>query len=314
MADLVLGTRGSPLALWQARHVSGRLEESCPGSKVELRVIKTEGDIQQTLPLQSSDVGVFVRRIEQCLASGEIDLAVHSLKDLPTTQPEGLTLAAVLTRHDPRDALLSVEGFTVQDLPPGATIATCSPRRQAQLRACRPDVAFVPLRGNVDSRVAKLRNGEFSALVLAVAGVERLGIDSVQIRPIEPEICLPAVGQGAVVVETRSDDARTRGLVATLDDEATHTAVRAERAFLRRLGGGCMAPATAHARIEGRQLVLASWVGSLDASRVLVEAESGPHAQAQTLGEAMADRMLQAGAGEVLTAARQGETPDHGTA
>jgi len=301
---LVLGTRGSALALWQARHVAALLCDRHPGLEITERIIKTEGDLQQTEPLVGSDVGVFVRRIEQYLLDGAIDFAVHSLKDLPTEQPDGLCVAAVPSRHDPRDALLSPEGFTFQDLPSGTRIGTGSPRRRTQLLNARPDLRTSPVRGNVDTRIRKLAEGDFGAIVLALAGLERLEIDHVPYRPIEPAVCLPAVGQGALAIETRSDDERARSIVNVLDDPASHGSVAAERAFLHELGGGCLAPATAYASHEGQQLVLRAVVGDPDGVEVMRDDERGPANEAVEIGRRLARRMGPAGATRLLEESR----------
>ena len=306
MADhdkLILGTRGSALALWQAHHIQSRLQSG--GVHVDLKVIQTEGDLQQSTPLSGSDVGVFVRRIEHSLLSGEIDFAVHSMKDLPTTQPEGLVIAAVPLRHDPRDAVLTVGGLELLDLPQGAVVGTCSPRRKMQLLRARPDLRIMPLRGNVDTRVARLRSGAFDAIVLALAGVERLEIDTVEIRPIPVDTCLPAVGQGALAIETRTDDAATRSSLAVLNHAQTAMEVGAERVCLKRLGGGCLAPATAYARLSGDDLELSAAVGEIDGTRLLLEAETAAATEAEPLAERVAGRLLAAGAGELLARARQ---------
>ncbi len=305
MPQLVLGTRGSSLALWQASHVARRLTTLHHDLEIEQRIIRTEGDVRPHATFGRGDVGVFVRRIETALAECEIDLAVHSLKDLPTTQPDGMTIAAVLERHDPRDALLSTQGFTLETLPAAATVATGSPRRRTQLLRVRADLRIVPVRGNVDTRVGKLLDGGFDALVLALAGIERLGITNVPARPLEPEICLPAVGQGALAVETRASDRGTRDLVAGLEDTPTRQAVDAERAFLRVLGGGCLAPATAYARIGGGTLRLVAMVGDGNGATEIRDRESGRAEEAERLGEQLARRMLDAGADELLRAARE---------
>lgn len=307
MRRLVLGTRGSPLALWQARHVTERLRRRHPGLEIEERVIKTEGDIQQQAPLRMGDRGVFVRRIEEALIAREIDFAVHSLKDLPTRQPDGLLVAAVPRRHDPRDALLSVDGLEFEQLPPGSVLATGSFRRRAQLLHARPDLRTVPVRGNVDTRVRHLREGRFDALVLALAGVERLGIRTVPVRPVPPAICLPAVGQGALALETREKDAEARALVGVLEHDESRQAVEAERAFLRTLGGGCLAPAAAHARIDGGLLRIDAVVGDPDGVELMRDAEHGAPAEGPALGDRLAARMLRAGAGPLLASAREAE-------
>lgn len=305
MRTIVLGTRGSALALWQARHVAERLRERQPALRIEERVIRTEGDIQQQAPLSAGDRGVFVRRIEQALLAREIDLAVHSLKDLPTRQPAGLIVAAVPRRHDPRDALLSVAGLEFAELPPRSVLGTGSFRRRAQLLHARPDLRTVPVRGNVDTRVRRLREGRFEALVLALAGIERLDIRSVPARPIDPAICLPAVGQGALAVETREDDAELRERVAVLEHPDSRRAVEAERAFLSRLGGGCLAPATAHARLEQGQLRIDAVVGDPDGAELLRDSERGAPGEGPQLGERLAARMLDAGAGALLALSRE---------
>lgn len=305
MRRIVLGTRGSALALWQARHVAARLRERHAGLQIEERVIRTEGDIQQQVPLSVGDRGVFVRRIEEALLSGEIDLAVHSLKDLPTRQPAGLLVAAVPERHDPRDALLTPAGLGFAELPEGSVLATGSFRRRAQLLHARPDLRTLPVRGNVDTRVRRLLEGRFDALVLALAGVERLGIREVPARPIDPGLCLPAVGQGALAVETREDDAEVREVVAVLEHEESRRAVEAERSFLRRLGGGCLAPATAHARLCAGELLVEAAVGDPDGVELLRDAERGSPQDGRALGERLARRMLEAGAGRLLAQARE---------
>jgi hydroxymethylbilane synthase len=304
---LVLGTRGSPLALWQARHVSQLLTDAHADVEVELLVIKTEGDRRTGVPLDAvGGKGLFVREIEDALLDGRIDLAVHSLKDLPTEQPPRLTIGAVLLRHDPRDAVLSVEGRAFEDLPEGSTVATGSPRRRCQLLHARPDLLMAPVRGNVDTRVRKLVDGSFKALVLALAGIERLGVTGAPARPIAPEICLPAVGQGALAVETRQDDARTRARVEPLTDDRTLRAVSAERAYLRRLGGGCLAPATAFARVDDGRVRLQAMVGDPDGRRMLRDSAAGAAIDAEALAERLAERLLEAGGEGILRDARAG--------
>jgi len=307
---LRLGTRGSPLALWQARHVAQRLRELDPALTVEEHVITTEGDVQQHAPLAQGDRGVFVRRIEQALLAGSIDLAVHSLKDLPTTQPAGLVIGAVPERHDPRDAVVSADGATFEELAPGARVGTGSFRRRTQLLQARPELRFEPVRGNIDTRVRKMREGRFDAVILALAGLERLGITAAPFRPIPLELCLPAVGQGALAVECRSDDAALLRSLAQLDHTPSRRAVDAERAFLRRLGGGCLAPATGHARLDGATLRLRAAVGDADGRELLRDAEEGPATDAEAIGERLARRMLAAGAARLLEAARESEGAD----
>jgi hydroxymethylbilane synthase len=257
--ERVLGTRGSALALWQARHVKNRLEELHPGL---------------------------------------------GLKDMPSELPDNLVLAAVLERHDPRDAVLSVAGWEFEEIPDGTILATGSPRRRCQLLHARPDLTTTEVRGNVDTRIRKLREGRFGALILALAGVQRLGIDSVPIRPIATHVSLPAVGQGAVTVETREDDTDTRALVDGLVHRSTLRAVTAERAFLAQLEGGCLAPATAYGHLEDHRLVLEAVVGDPDGRRLLRERGAAADGGERELGKSLASKMLQAGAGEILSEAR----------
>jgi len=304
MSKLVLGTRGSALALWQARHVARQLTERHPGLEIEERIIRTEGDIQQQAPLGASDVGIFVRRIEQALQKDEIDLAVHSLKDLPTTQPDDLVIAAVPERHDARDVLISDAGWSLDQLPQGARVGTGSLRRRTQLLDARPDLDVQPVRGNVDTRIRKLREGQFDVIVLALAGIERLGITDVGLSPIDTATCLPAVGQGALAIETRSDDAATRQLLSVLEHEPTRIEIDAERAFLRRLGGGCLAPATAFGCFADGELQLRAAVGDADGKQLLRDNAAGAAAERCRIGEALAERMLAAGAGELLQRSR----------
>lgn len=305
MTRLVVGTRGSALAMWQARHVASRLEALDPALSIELQIIRTEGDVRAEAPFGALlGKGFFVKEIESALLAREIDLAVHSLKDLPSTFPAGLVLAAVLERHDPRDAILSPSGFAFDELPEGTLVATSSPRRRSQLLNARPDLRMCDVRGNVGTRVRKLREGRFGAIVLALAGVERLGIASVPVAPVPIAVCLPAVGQGALAVETREDDVSTRSLVSRLTHAETLRAVTAERAFLARLGGGCLAPATAFARTVDGTIAVESVVGDVDGRRLLrdrIEGEAGSEVE---LGERLADRMLAAGAKAMLEEAR----------
>lgn len=305
MSSLRLGTRGSPLALWQARHVAARLEREHAGLTVELVVIKTQGDQRTDVPLGAvGGKGVFVREIEDALLDRSIDFAVHSLKDMPTEQPGGLVLTAFLERHDPRDALLSTEGWEFAELPPSTLVATGSPRRRSQLRHARPDLGMTLVRGNVDTRVRKLKEGRFGAMVLAVAGMERLGITEVPLRPIPVSVSLPAVGQGAIAVETRIDDAPTRRAIEVLDHPPTATCTAAERAFLRRLGGGCLAPATAHAVLDGGRIRVEAMVGDPDGRRLLREGAEGLATDGESIGELLAERLLARGADSILRDAR----------
>ena len=274
MQTFRLGTRGSALALWQAEDVADHLRAA--GHTVSLVIIKTSGDIHQEIPLADvAGKGVFVKEIENALLTHEIDLAVHSAKDLPSTNTPGLTLAAFCERADVRDALISPHE-SLDDLPEGATLATSAPRRIAQLLHLRPDLHFVPIRGNVDTRLRRLDAGEIDGLVLACAGLDRLGRADLISERIPETIVLPQVGQGCVVVQCRTDDINTLETVAvTCDHAATRLAVVAERAFLALLGGGCTAPVAAHAFFTEQRGVLGGLIAATDGSRVAFAAGTG---------------------------------------
>lgn len=302
---LRLGSRGSRLALWQAHHVASRLSAAWPGLTVDIAIIKTEGDRRTDMPLTASfGEGVFVKEIEDALAAETIDLAVHSLKDLPTVTRDGLAIAAVPRRHDPRDALVCAKAQRVEDLPHGARVATGSPRRRSQLLHVRNDLQFSVVRGNVDTRLAKLDSGQFDALILAVSGIERLGLENVPYTPIPVTVCLPAAGQGALAIETRAGDAETRRLVLPLDDAETASCVAAERAFLAELGAGCLAPAGALGSVAGETLRLDAMVGDPDGRRQMRDRVEGGLIEAEALGAGLARRLLRAGADAILKAAR----------
>jgi hydroxymethylbilane synthase len=303
-----LGSRGSPLALWQARHVADRLRAISPGLSVDITIIKTEGDQRIDVPLTaSSGKGVFVKEIEDALLHGTIDLAVHSLKDLPTETPEGLTLAAIPARHDARDALVCRSARRVEDLPDRALVATGSPRRRCQLLRARPDLNFTFVRGNVDTRLRRLDEGQFDALILAVAGIERLGLLQAPYTPIPAATCLPAPGQGALAIETRVDDDATLRLVGPLGDPDSAACVAAERGFLAALGAGCLAPAGALATIVGQVLGLDAMVGTPDGRAELRDRIEGAPTEAQALGAALASRLLDAGGSAILREVRDAE-------
>lgn len=302
---LIIGTRGSALALWQAQHVAENLKALIPNLDVAIQEIKTLGDrVRDRALSEVGGKGLFVKEIETALAAGEIDLAVHSLKDMPTAQPPGLTLAAVLERADPRDALLVRGGGDLHGLPGGARVGTSSMRRRAQLLAARPDLQVVDLRGNVDTRLRKLREGQYDAVILAVAGLERLGHVGAISQLLPFEIMLPAVGQGALCIETRADDTATRALITPLDHAPTHRAAQAERAFLRRLEGGCQVPIGAYAQVNGGRIHLRGLVASLDGRRIVRDEIDGPAAEA--LGIELAERLLAAGGDQILAEVRRG--------
>lgn len=317
MSRVVIGTRGSALARCQSGQVAARLRERHPGLVVDERILKTEGDELQHGPgavAGLGTVGVFVRRIEQALMAGEVDLAVHSLKDMPTEQPDGLVVAAVPERHDARDALISRDGWTLDEVPPATVVGTGSVRRRCQLLHRRPDLEVVPIRGNIDTRMRKLRNGEVGALVLATAGIERLGLETLPMQRLAVSLCVPAVGQGALGLEIREDDGETAGLVAVLNHPPSMARVAAERAFLRRLGGGCLAPATAYAQIADNRLHVEAVVGEPRGRVLLIDRESGDVADAAIIGARLAERLLVAGAERILSDARDVGSPGHGPA
>lgn len=302
MSELLrIATRQSPLALWQARHVADRLKAAHPGLEVELLELSTEGDRFLSASLAAvGGKGLFVKEIEQALFDGRADLAVHSLKDMTSTLPEGLMLAAVPEREDPRDALIAAEGVTLETLPFRARVGTASQRRSCLLRERRPDLEIVTVRGNVQTRLRKLEELGLDGLVLAYAGLKRMGLEGrvSQILPIERS--LPAVGQGVLGIECRVDDARTRRLLEPLEDPTTRHAVRAERAFLSKLEGGCTVPMAGHATIEGDRLRLQGLVGRPDGTLVLRDEVEGSVEEAEALGQALAGRLLEQGAADIL--------------
>ena len=289
-----IGSRGSLLALWQAEHVKGRLEAL--GHRVLIQVITTTGDLVQDRRLETvGGKGAFLKEIEEALLAREVDLAVHSLKDVPTALPEGLRIAAVLERADPRDALVS-NGPRLLDLPPGSRVGTTSLRRQAVLREARPDLVVSDLRGNVDTRLARLREGRFDAILLAMAGLVRLGRAAEVTEALDPQQFVPAPGQGAIGLECREGDRAIADAVAPLDHAPTASAVEAEREFLARLGGGCNVPLGAHAPADGRRLV--AFVARPDGSGLMRGERSGPLGRA--LGQALAEDFLERGAASLL--------------
>ncbi|MCB1794199.1 MAG: hydroxymethylbilane synthase [Candidatus Competibacteraceae bacterium] len=298
---LRIATRKSPLALWQAEHVAARLRQLHPELRVELVGMVTRGDQILDSPLAKiGGKGLFVKELEQGLLDGHADLAVHSMKDVPVDFPPGLGLAVILAREDPRDAFVSNAYPHPDALPTNARIGTSSLRRQCQLAARYPSWRIHGLRGNVNSRLAKLDAGEFDAIILAAAGLKRLGLAERITVALTPEFSLPAIGQGAIGVECRLDDARTRTLIAALDDTATHTRVAAERAFNARLQGGCQVPIAGHALLEQDRIWLRGLVGEPDGSRIVAGEIRGPATDANTLGITLAEELLGRGAGEIL--------------
>jgi hydroxymethylbilane synthase len=303
---LTVGSRGSMLALWQAQWVKDTLESMHAGLEVRIEIIKTSGDIIRDVPLAAiGGKGVFTKEIEEALMDGRIDLAVHSLKDLPTILPEGLQLSAITEREDPRDALLLRAGAntanaSLESLPTGAVVGTSSQRRLTQLKHLRNDVWIKDLRGNVDTRLGKLDAGEYDAIILASAGLKRLGFGHRINQAISTEIMLPAVGQGALAIETRAGDERTIQLIQPLDHEATRAACTAERALLRGLGGGCQTPIAAHAVIHEDRLRLSGLVASLSGDLIIRDSLDAAAVEAESAGASLANRLLELGADALL--------------
>jgi hydroxymethylbilane synthase len=300
-APLRIGTRGSPLALWQAHYVADRLRGLVASRSVELVEIETAGDRVRDVALsQIGGDGVFTKEIQRALLAGTVDVAVHSLKDLPTLPVEGLTLAAVPPRGPTGDAFVSRRHSSFDDLPPGATVATSSLRRRSQALHRRPDLNLVTIRGNVETRLRKLDEQNLDALILARAGLERLGLGAAITEVLDPEWMLPAVGQGALGLECRADDRETRALLAHLNDEPSRQAVLAERALLRGLGGGCLVPIGAAATVTEGRLSLRGAVLSPDGSRRVAGDIEGTAGEAEALGHRLAEELLARGARELL--------------
>jgi hydroxymethylbilane synthase len=306
MKTLRIATRKSPLAVWQAEHVASELRRLHPELEVELVTMTTQGDRILDAPLaRIGGKGLFVKELEVALLEDRADIAVHSVKDVPMELPEHLELPVILEREDPLDAFVSNEYAGVDDLPEGARVGSSSLRRQCQLRARRPDLVVTDLRGNVNTRLAKLDAGEYHAILLAAAGLKRLGFDQRIRARLEPAVSLPAVGQGAIAIECREGDAVVGALIADLNHRDTSDRVRAERAFNRRLEGGCQVPLAAHAVLQGNELRLQGLVGAVDGSRILRAHNSGPREEAEALGESLAVDLLHQGAGELLALAHR---------
>lgn len=300
-ANLIIGTRQSLLALWQSNHIAGLLRKQYPDCQVTLKKIVTKGDRILDVPLaQIGGKGLFTKEIENELLDGTVDLAVHSLKDMPTVLPEGLCLTAITARANVGDAFVSNKYASFSQLPQGAVLGTSSLRRKAQLLAVRPDLKIVDLRGNVDTRLRKLDEGQMDAIILAAAGLERLG-HADRIREIIPaSVCLPAVGQGALAIECRSDNQTVREMLAFLNDLPTKQATDAERAFLGLIEGGCQVPIGVHADVADSKIKIEAVIASLDGSTVLRNNITGPAAQAGELGRELGHLMLAEGGKQIL--------------
>ncbi len=302
---VVIGTRGSKLALWQAEWVKAELQALNPGLEIELNKIKTTGDKILDVPLAKvGGKGLFVKEIEEALQRGEADLAVHSMKDVPTEFPEGLYLAVICEREDPRDAFIAQNkeqrAGSLKDLPQGATVGTSSLRRSCQLLSKRPDLKIVQLRGNLETRFRKLDEGQFDAMILATAGVKRLGWQQRITEVIEPQTSLPAIGQGAVGIECRINDEFINKLIAPLNHKETSICVRAERALLKRLQGGCQVPIAAYATIKDGRLIMDGLVGSVTGDRIIKEHLEGKIEDAETIGITLGEKLLSKGADKIL--------------
>ena len=300
-AQIIIGTRGSKLALWQADYVEQRLREEYPGLQVTQKRISTKGDRILDVPLAKiGGKGLFTKELEEEMLSGSIDLAVHSLKDMPAKVPDGLMIAAVTKRLDPGDALVSNRFSSFSELPQGARVGTSSLRRRAQLLCARPDLTMIDLRGNVNTRLRKLDEGEYDAIVLAVAGLKRLGFAD-RIREVLPQtMVLPAVGQGALAIETRADDKETRDMLAFLRDDETICCAEAERSFLARVEGGCQVPVGVYATAEGDDLKVEAVIAALDGRRSYRGTVNGAKADAAKLGKGLAEKLLNEGGAKIL--------------
>ncbi|MCB2148120.1 MAG: hydroxymethylbilane synthase [Deltaproteobacteria bacterium] len=298
---LTIGTRGSQLALWQANWVKDAIRGCHPDLTVELTIIKTKGDKILDVPLAKvGGKGLFVKEIEEALLDGRIDLAVHSMKDMPADIPDGLCVGAIPRREEPRDVLITRNRMPFEQLKPGARMGTSSLRRSAQLLHMRPDITIVPLRGNLDTRLKKLESESLDAIVLAAAGVLRLGLGDRITQTLDESVMLPAVGQGALCIEIRENDPRIAPVVALLDDLSTRRVVMGERAFLKRLEGGCQVPIAGHGRIDGNGYTLTGLVCDVDGSHQIKQSRTGPETRSEQIGLELAEALLAMGAGEIL--------------
>ena len=302
MTEIIrIATRRSPLALWQAEYVRGKMLGTHPGIKVELVKMVTQGDKILDTPLAKvGGKGLFVKELELGMLNGEADIAVHSMKDVPVDFPDGLHLAVICEREDPRDAFVSNRYKKIEELPKGAIVGTSSMRRQCQLRAWRPDLVIKDLRGNVNTRLNKLDNKEYDAIILAGAGLKRLGFEERITEMLDTSVSLPAIGQGAVGIECRVDDARVNELIRTLNHPETTIQVMAERAMNKRLEGGCQVPIAGFAELDGKSMSMRGLVGRPDGTKIVRGEISGAANDAERLGKQLADDLLSRGAREIL--------------
>jgi hydroxymethylbilane synthase len=300
-ASIKIGTRGSKLALWQANWVKSVLEEKFPPQPVELIIIKTQGDKILDVPLAKvGGKGLFVKEIESALLEQRVDIAVHSMKDMPAEIPEELTIGAIPQREIPNDVLISRSGLRFAELSTGAVIGTSSLRRAAQLRHVRPDIVVHPLRGNLDTRLKKLDTENLDAIVLAAAGIKRLDLEHKITEYLDPALMLPAIGQGALCIEIRKDDSIVGPKVATLDHAPTRAVVKGERAFLKRLEGGCQVPIAGHGKIEKNRFTLSGLVADVDGTQIIQGRKTGPVDASETIGIQLAEELLSKGADKIL--------------
>jgi len=307
---LRIGTRASLLAVTQSTWVKNQIEQAHPGTRVELVKITTKGDRILDVPLAKvGGKGLFVKEIEDALLAGEVDLAVHSMKDVPTELPQRLHIGIIPLRETPKDAFLSVQYASIEALPVGATVGTSSLRRKSQLAALRPDLNIIDLRGNIDTRLRKLDEGLFDAIILAGAGLHRLGLEKRITTLLDPEQMLPAISQGALGIELRRDDAELFAGLQFLHHPATAIAVAAERAFLLRLEGGCQVPIGAHASLSNDTITLTGLIAAVDGRRILKETATGPVDQAQSLGTSLAETLLARGGKAILDAVYCAQSP-----
>lgn len=296
-----IGTRGSKLALWQANFVASKLKKHFPEIEIEIIKIKTKGDKILDVPLAKiGGKGLFVKEIEDALLKNEIDIAVHSLKDVPTYFPDGLGLTAIMEREDPRDAFLSVKYNSLNELPKGAIVGTSSLRRKVQLKLKRPDLNIKDLRGNVDTRIRKLEEGQYDAIILAYAGLKRLGLENKVKQRLDIDIMIPAVAQGFLAIETRLEDKKTNNIISILNHKESEIRAKAERAFLKTLEGGCQVPLAGYSEIKDGKLYLTGFISDLEAKRVFKDKISGNLEEAEDLGIKLAKNLLEKGAKEVL--------------
>ena len=297
-----IGTRGSKLALWQANFISSLISEKYPELRTEIQIIKTTGDTMLSSPLSEiGGKGVFVKEIEEALLSQKIDIAVHSMKDVPTVLPEGLCIGAVAKRHDPRDVLISKDGLTLSELPEGARVGTGSSRRASQLLHNRPGVKIVSIRGNVDTRIRKLRESdEYDAIVLAMAGLERMGLGEEVTEIITPEVMLPAPGQGIIAIECREEEVETMGILRAINHRETEYQAISERAFLLRLGGDCNVPVGCYALLSMDSMNLRGIISSPDGKVIIKKEANGPVDEVLELGGQLAELILDDGGDKIL--------------